>query len=214
MPIPKVACTSIKNTLIDIKGLSIKDPMAIHSQSRSTDYRKFSLNKKEYNYFKFAIVRNPFERLVSCFNDKVKSFRQHNDRYHFDTRYNRIVLSWFAGKPITKETTFNEFTKIVSRVPDWIAEPHFKSQASFLKNSRDQLIPDYIGKLEELPDSWQPIKQAISVSDLPRFNRSEVDRWSEYYTSVKMVDLVAERYQKDIAAFDYHKEYEELRCRF
>lgn len=52
-PIPKVACSSIKVFL--------------------TDFAEFSLDDldKFKNYFKFAFVRNPWDRLVSCYINKV-----------------------------------------------------------------------------------------------------------------------------------------------
>ena len=91
--IPKVACTSIK---LAIEGgneqitTSDEGVMSVHRKlaSRCT----YSLNSRIADYTIFAFVRNPFDRLVSCYEDKVRKPVQHNGQYYFSSAYNRIFL--------------------------------------------------------------------------------------------------------------------------
>jgi len=64
--------------------------------------------------------------------DKVRRPVQHDGRYYFDTAYNRKLIRSFFGRAFTPEMSFPEFTSLVARIPDWLADAHFKSQTAML----------------------------------------------------------------------------------
>lgn len=66
--IPKVACSNMKRIFLVMQGLfsSIEkvDRDIMHKVTNSLDNKKYSMQQREYmlkNYFKFLIVRDPFE---------------------------------------------------------------------------------------------------------------------------------------------------------
>jgi len=212
--IPKVACTSIKlaieGTDMQTKNTSGEGVMSVHRKLASRC--EYSLNSRIKDYTIFAFVRNPFDRLVSCYEDKVRKPVQHNGQYYFSSAYNRIFLRKIFGSAFHADMSFEEFVSLVSRVPDSIADGHFKSQYSslYLHGKR---IPHITGKFERLNDDWASIASNLGLGKLTSNNRTTRSQWMNYYTSRETIELVRQRYKNDIEAFDYDACYEELTSR-
>lgn len=74
MPLPKAACTSVKTLLSWVEG-----GLEMHETGRDTvqanfQTRRFRLDRWEAygdDWFKFCVIRDPFERLMSCYLDLV-----------------------------------------------------------------------------------------------------------------------------------------------
>jgi len=62
--IPKVACTSIKTVFAELIGLEYEG--SIHD-APFTKIPKSALKNEYKDYFKFGFVRNPWDRLASCY---------------------------------------------------------------------------------------------------------------------------------------------------
>ncbi len=72
--IPKVACSSIKKVIGDTLGLPPYDPSQPDRYIHKRIYpyaKKARIYDRYKDYFKFCFVRNPFDRLVSCYSNKV-----------------------------------------------------------------------------------------------------------------------------------------------
>lgn len=148
-------------------------------------------------YFKFAFVRNPWDRLVSWWS-------------MIDA--NRTLLS--AGRPLNKfqrfvlerATTFEEFLENCDEeiVDDdgrkWI----YRNQLDYLTDLSGEKIVDFIGRFERLAQDYALIAENIhgGLAPLPHVNKSKHRHYSDYYTPA-LADKVARRYQRDIDAFGY-----------
>ena len=207
--IPKVACTSIKLALMgNTFGKSVQvDRMSIHHLSRQ--YLHHRLSGQQKGYYRFAFVRNPFDRLISCYEDKVRRNRQHSGRYHFDTNYNKILIRQFFGGSFHPEMTFTKFVELVAKIPDFLSDNHFRSQYSMLYR-KDVKLVDYIGKFEDLQHDWNILSEKFGLLPLDIANPSARHTISDYYQSKQLVELVARRYWKDIELFDYRDNYRVL----
>lgn len=207
--IPKVACTSIKNAI-----LTTPDPMSQHSDAmdihhRAERFHRFRLTAEQQKYFKFAFVRSPFDRLVSCYEDKVRRPVQHTGRYYFATRYNTVLLQRLFGGQFHPNMTFGEFVKLVHRIPDRFADGHFRSQYSMLfKNGRP--LADFVGKFESLDSDWDRLTATFGFPSLSKRNATARQSWREYYKSPELVELVADRFKDDIREFGYDSDYADL----
>ena len=190
---PKVACSSIKATFIDYE---IPDNYLIHKLPWKIIHTEKSVNK---NYFKFTFVRNPFERLVSCYENKYHSDKQNGIPAYYDT---------FLFGILKKDNGFDNFALNVCKFPTFLADMHFMKQSSIIYKNNKAIV-DFIGKFENLKNDFEPIRIKYSLKSLPNLNKSNKRNWMDYY-SIKSAKKVYKYYRKDIELFGYQEEYDKL----
>ena len=137
--------------------------------------------KSEWDsFYKFTIVRNPWARVFSWYRNVI---RDPIHRQYFN---------------IAEDCTFEEFAE--SQLDDWILDP----QLDWLKDSRGQIVMDYIGLFEDLPAAFAKVRKEIGVDDLelPGLLRSEPMDYRKHY-SESLRRRVAEKYAEEIEMFDY-----------
>ena len=214
MAVPKVANTSIKAA---VSPLATADHEWIDSEragdSDRSVYRRernnlFALNirllkhqVKAYDeYYVFAFVRNPWDRLVSCYKDKLASGSVLEQGRLKQPRQDSRPL----GRQFPAGMEFSEFVREVGRTPDTKANRHFRSQYTFLTDRNGALLPDFIGRYESLSEDFARIMERIGAPQaaLPHIRRSDSTEYRDYYTTA-LVDIVAERYRTDTELFGY-----------
>lgn len=203
--IPKCAGTSIGVTLNKHYDLLWNyDGFKIHHDDLTQKILK--------EYFVFTIVRNPWDRLYSqykfrpwlnCdpFEDTV-----YNLENKFISAYNKDVNILPEGKEVRLDTAYYR--------ANWYDEfVHIPSQVDFLKgkyNDNINKIPyiDYIGKLENLQESWKVISERLGIEyePLPHENKSKNKNFFSNYRDAydkKTEEYVREKYNEDIKLFNY-----------
>ncbi len=146
--------------------------------------------------YKIAFVRNPFERLVSCYVNKIK-----------EENYWGIKKCYYGL--FNSSMSFQEFVERVCAIPDFASDIHFRSQSSFLFLFGKPLF-DELGKVENLDEDYK--KLLYDRFDLPpkeSYNVSNTDDWRKYY-SKDLAVKVYKRYKKDFKNFSYNKELDKL----
>ena len=131
------------------------------------------------SYFKFAIVRNPFDRFISsCF---------------FLNRKNPL----FIETPL-------QWMKSAIKAPQFRERVLVKPQYLQLMGAQGDIVMDYVGRYEHLQSSVDEICNRLRVKAVPLEirNASEHKQYREYYddelkSSVEMV------YQEDLKRFNY-----------
>ena len=98
-------------------------------------YTEWELNRETGRYYKFTFVRNPYKRLISCFEDKCI---QHPDDICWDSYL-------FSG--LLRIRDFNQFVYRIFLLPGCLAEPHFAGQYLLVYDRRGKCQVDYIGKV-------------------------------------------------------------------
>ncbi len=135
------------------------------------------LQEDEYkNYFKFAFVRNPWDRVLSW--------------YFFYSSFN--VMKNLS----TKDETFKDFILNKSRSYRWSGDN--QSQYNFTK------CCDFIGKYENLQQDFNTVcdKIGIQQQQLPHKNKTKHKHYTKYYDK-ETKQIVAEKLAKDIEYFNY-----------
>lgn len=189
---PKVACSSIKKSILG------KHP-DIHAYANRYTVNELSGEMKQY--YKFTFVRNPYKRLVSCFEDKCL---QHPD----DICWNYYFLSRFL-----RTRNFDNFIRKVSLIPDSMAEPHFSGQYRLVYDKKGVCLVDFVGRIENINKEYEPIRERFDLSPLETTNRAASltgKNWMDYYTPFTAW-LVYRKYKKDFGFFGYEEEYKNLK---
>ena len=153
----------------------------VHKHATAIDMKNY-LNEDIFNYyFKFAFVRNPFDWLVSLYH-YLKGSKGHRNY----TLANKLDFGNFVLR----------YIKIKSPL-----------QSDFITEN-DNIIVDYIGKLESLQDDLNYIYKRIGLSHLsektiPWKNKSiRNNNYMEYYDE-DLKKKVIEYFKKDFVMFGY-----------
>jgi hypothetical protein len=198
IPIPKNACTSIKHALHEIEfGKRFNADLPEFSDYREHhDYYKkrpdaftgLNVLQKQEQAFRFALVRDPVRRLLSCYRNRVIDL---GDLESSRSKLERLGLPLRPG--------LNTFVKNLAdyrRVNNGI-EHHSRPQARFLGGSLEYL--DRVYRLEEMPELIAMLRQY--KPDL------EMRRRKTGGTNVTLADLSKEALQQVI---DFYREDYEL----
>lgn len=129
-------------------------------------------------FFKFAFVRNPFDRFVSYSSFITREVG------HFDRDPQRVMRHFVANPPW-----------------DHIL---FRPQYEFVTGQDGNLLTDYIGRVEQMQQSYDEICTRIGISGaaLDQVNSSRRGSYRDYYDQ-ELIDGVAKLYARDIELFGY-----------
>lgn len=196
--IPKGANSSIKVAMFH---LDCGDDQSVHKVMSQFTYNQY-LNRDDKDLYCFSVVRNPFDRLVSCYYDKVQMLGtgKNNVLYHYLFGYLRGV------------SDFASFIRKVSALPDFIMNRHFAPQYYMLYYRSGKCKADFIGKYENLEEDLRPIMEKYNFAPLPHYNSSNKGKkrdWRDSYT-LETAEIVHRKFKKDFEAFGYEDSYREL----
>ena len=150
------------------------------------------LEREVYNdSFKFAFVRNPWDRLVSTWG-YYKSFRGEVDK---STRFLR---------------SFELFVEEVIVKKNWIPSLEYKIMRPYFQHALPQMSwlgsgVDFIGRFERLNEDWQTICEMGNLKYQLLKKTHTIKRFKHYrehYTD-EMAKQVAEFYTEEITRFGY-----------
>lgn len=178
--ITKTAGTSVALTLFG----------ALPYHYRAWEYRVIFGRKDFDQYFKFAFVRNPWDRLYSAFSFLKGGGWDENDR------------QW-AEKNLGGITDFNDFV-LNWLTPDRLyAYIHFWPQSDFICDGKNRAMIDYLAYFETIGDDFDVIAKKIGCEQhLQHTNKSQRQGYQEVYTEAAK-QKVALLYARDIANFGY-----------
>lgn len=194
VPVQKVANRSMKVAIATRAGMQW--PGDIHHAP--WQYTPLALLRKN-DYYRFGFVRNPLDRLLSCYAQKI---------VYYERELGMPPLFWRYGKTFHKDMTFEEFVEAVSRIPDRMSDVHFRSQHVSLYYHGKQMV-DFVGHFERLEQDWEYLRKKFNLPQLPHQNRSHHVDYREAYTP-EIAAVAAKRYKKDIELFGYSDEIEKL----
>ena len=198
-PIPKTGCTTIRSLIFEAEGLAVpSDDERVHDK-KLTEINAPAPHFNGYaafeDYFKFAFVRNPWARLVSCYQNKVLAPRP----AMFDS-----FACCYPGVRFDR-MSFAQFVRFICRVPDDLCEPHFKSQSAFF----DAGAMDFIGRAERFPDDLAQVIDQVGGNDAlhkwcvtQRMQSHDSTHYTDFYDA-KTRRLVAGKYRNDVERFGY-----------
>ena len=142
------------------------------------------------NYYKFAFVRNPWDRLVSKFN--------------FDLQQNKGSI-----KPFYHNGNFDDFIKnlsdnfnyILQLKPTQFISCHFVPQTNFVFSKKIKL--DFLGRFENFDQDISKLAEKFNIKkEIKHENKTNHKSYDLYYSN-KTRDIVEKLYKEDIKNFGY-----------
>jgi hypothetical protein len=144
------------------------------------------------NYFKFTVVRNPYDRLVSAFLFMKKGGINEKDR-----RWAERNLSPYAD--------FDAFVKGWVNRKNIRSGLHFRPQCGFICLEKNRPALDFIGYYENLAADFalicRKLQKGATLLEANR-NLSRARNYQEYYTAESR-KIVAEAYADDLQVLGY-----------
>jgi hypothetical protein len=180
--IPKTGGSSVAHSLFGTNSRHV--PYYEYQHVSPAKFRRF---------FKFAFVRNPWDRIVSTYlflqrggmNDQDRVWGDANLRFYAD--FASFVRGWV-----------NE-----DNVRSWV---HFVPQADFILDDADRLMVDFLGRFERLGDDFRQVADRLGCdAQLPKINATGREHFTSYYDEESYA-IVRRVYARDIAAFGYEFE--------
>ena len=196
LAVPKVASRAIKNALAEWTGdMTVADDQsAVWRRMRTLE-----AVRDADDAFRFAFVRNPLDRLLSCYAHKIERARTRPELPFAFEKY---------GGVFDPEMSFETFVERVASIPDRRADQHFASQHHFLALDSVPVV-DFIGHLETMDTDWEQLRAAQGFPALKKRNHTTHAAWRDGYDA-PTARLAAERYRTDIDLFGYRDEVDGL----
>ena len=193
---PKCASTSVAHGL----GILPRNKSYITDPHRLDEIDFSSLTNA------LMVVRNPYDRLLSCYRDRIKQ-------------------RGMKGYKSYRNKSFGDFVDIVCEKTDEYADQHFRSQHTFLAGLPPH-VNIYIFYTESLNREWGNFVDLLDLSPLgekeqkriksrisPRLGQHKRSRNSRnrkkpsdrqvYQNNPELVKKVKQRYNRDLELFEY-----------
>jgi hypothetical protein len=199
--IPKTAGTSITSILQELPArrfVRLQELLLFPRRVRPWHVRRHdtALNIRSKigddqfaRFFKFAVVRNPWDLMVSSY-------------------------FWWTQKA-TRWSVFDEDTRVIAEMNGFceFARSHYGAcminefrgdMLDLITDLNGRVIVDYVARFERLDDDMLEICRRIGVPyrPLPRANFTERKPYREYYDE-ETRNLIGWRFQREIALFGY-----------
>lgn len=136
--------------------------------------------------FKFTIVRNPWDKVWSHYNYRVRI----NETGLRDAglAFNDWVAKTY-GEP--KDKRFYDQPKMFAPQVDWLLDQAGNNEI------------DFVGRFENLNEDFRKIAEIIGVnSELPHLNKSTREKYQQHYSD-QSKEIIRVWFAKDIEAFGY-----------
>ncbi len=216
----KVACSSIKHSLLPYFPIDQRPYLFVDAHGvervrvhKAFDESEFQIDKstlisnleKYTHYFKFGFVRNPWDRLVSCYDQKVYQPNNADPKGKCTLKPPKGDESVF-----TLCMPFEEFVERVHKIPDEEADAHFRSQSTtfYMNDSDETLLANYVGRFENLMCDFDTLKSKIGLDNKTTLRhvlktRTRLGKEYESFYNTRTRKMVAERFESDVRLFEY-----------
>ncbi|ELU09446.1 hypothetical protein CAPTEDRAFT_115681, partial [Capitella teleta] len=219
--IPKAACSSWRTILAHLSNRTssfasmLNIPVHNRSFMRSigiVELNTFTMQQRAHiidTFPKFLVVRNPFERLVSAFREKLEKHNRHTKVFH--AKYDRrIIRRHRKNSSRSRDVKFEEFVT-------WLIQGGWKTDEHWTTYQRlclpCQVRYTYIINYDTFDeDTTQVLKTLFNESSdiFPRRNSMQLNSkivLNEYRSRLtqQQIDKLQATFADDFEMFDYAK---------
>ena len=167
-------------------GTSVERALHLRSERKTALEKLAEMGQARFERaFKFAFVRNPWDKVVS--------------HYHYRLRTNRTGLA-------DEGIGFHEWVRRAYGEcdPRYHDEPKmFMPQVLWVGDADGRCIIDFVGRFETLPEDFAEVCRRIGVNaTLPHVKTTSHAHYRESYDAATRA-IIAERFASDIEAYGY-----------
>jgi len=195
LEIQKCACTSAKNLIAYFDNpdcIGTLEPFSVHTNA--AEVFKMVRPKNDPNlssYFKFTFVRDPVDRFISFYRDKIL------------TSKDEFTWRFLSNSGFHVGMSMEETLSAMSLLSPENYDPHFVPQTTFLFDG-DRLSVDFIGRIERGRADWERI---INLSGfhfpVPFLNVQEKESDLRSNMSEAVLRQIKKFYVKDFEILGY-----------
>lgn len=178
--VPKVACSSIKIALAGLLGVDLEAAGGNPHAAAFPEPPGPAGGSSAYpGLFSFAFVRNPWDRLVSCYRDKIQGEARDFTAFAPERGVAYCVARF---ESLQAGMSFERFVDAIAEIPDTEADAHFRSQHTFVTNRAGDIAIDFVGRFEslardfdavcDLHPRWSPNGDMVSIPPIPVAGKS------------------------------------------
>lgn len=183
--IPKTGGASILQTCLQY-GIPIID-----HNLRNPDYVSLAdLKARQPDIYSFAVVRNPWDRVVSTYHYLCKGGITPGDQAD-------------AARFVTRFADFKAFVMAGFDDREILQQIHFRPQHLWISDDSG-IIADRVGRFEKIDlhyTNWCK-HLGLPAQTLPHVNKSRHKPYKQYYDA-QTINVIREVYAQDIALFNY-----------
>ncbi|XP_072937088.1 carbohydrate sulfotransferase 11 [Epargyreus clarus] len=225
--VPKVACTNWKRILMILAGkwndtdvLEIPASLA-HSPGMFRNLSTVSKEDRDHmleNYHKMIIVRNPFERILSAFRNKLEGDAP--SAKYFQDRVGKRIIRAFRQNPSNEslelghDVTFREFALFLTNKSEQLADVVNNEHWQPITNLCHPCLIKYtlVGKYETLLDDSLLALNTINASHIqfPRLAHTSgtAEKLQKYFSQLELplIRRLYKLYKYDYRVFNYDLE--------
>ena len=89
---------------------------------------------------------------------------------------------------------------------DWVKEKKLPSdQQSKITDSNGKIMVDFVGRFENLTNDFQLLSSKLKSPQLQlkHLKKTKRQKYHQYYQKDEVVQIIADKYKKDIELFEY-----------
>lgn len=169
-------------------GTSISKAIGLQDKNHLTSKEVIDqIGEKKYaEAYKFAVVRNPWSKVVSHYKYRVKTNQSNlND----------------------ENISFNDWVKVTygkNKDPRYYNNPKmFLPQVDWLKDYNEKISVDKIIKFEDLNNEFKKIAKEIGITNsLPHLNPTKKEDYKSFYNT-ESIEIIKDWFKEDINLFNY-----------
>ena len=200
--VPKAANSSIKAALCHLlserppKGTkTTSDKFWQHETNQETELITLRRARNyRRSHFSFSFVRNPFDRLIAAYNNKVIE--------------NEAPPQPMQNMGITHGMSFEAFLDILIETPFKQYDVHVLPQNQLLCIG-NQIVPKFVGRVEQIDEHWTELRDILArrgigvMQSLPQKNVRRSDRCGlqSYFKSDALIKKTMRIYGDDVRLF-------------
>ena len=167
-------------------GSSISRALKLPLEHKTACEKREELGRLRWkNRYKFSVIRNPWDKIVSLFAYRVQTNQ---------TDLQAIPISfdeWVHKVFVEKDPTYYDKPKMFMPQKEWVC------------NGSGDLLVDHLCRFENLSDDFTMVcKHLGKTATLGRFKASNRGPYEEYYTS-KTRRIITDAFKSDIHTFTY-----------